>query len=57
MKKILVTGAGLSTGYLIKYLLDNSGKNDWKIIVGDININHAKEKIAGSFFILLWSFI
>jgi saccharopine dehydrogenase (NADP+, L-glutamate forming) len=47
MKKILVAGAGLSTGYLIKYLLDNSGSNDWKIIVGDININHAKEKIAG----------
>jgi saccharopine dehydrogenase-like NADP-dependent oxidoreductase len=45
MKKIFIAGAGLSTGYLIKYLLDNSVNKDWKIIVGDININHAKDKI------------
>jgi saccharopine dehydrogenase-like NADP-dependent oxidoreductase len=47
MKKIFVAGAGMSSGHLIKYLLDLSGKNNWKIIVGDINIGHATEKIAG----------
>ena len=45
MKKIFIAGAGLSTGYLIKYLLDNSVNKDWKIVVGDINFNHAIDKI------------
>jgi saccharopine dehydrogenase-like NADP-dependent oxidoreductase len=46
MKKIFIAGAGLSSGYLIKYLLDHSFEYDWKISVGDIDIDRASEKVA-----------
>ncbi len=45
MKKILILGAGLSSSSLIKYLLDNSGKYDWKIRVGDMSLEVANKKI------------
>lgn len=45
MKKILVLGAGRSSSSLIKFLLDHSEENNWKIIVSDIDENLAKEKI------------
>ena len=45
MKKILVLGAGLSTSSLIKYLLDNSDKNNWIVRVGDYIIDMAKARV------------
>lgn len=46
MKNILILGAGLSASSMIKYLLDNSVKFDWKISVGDISEETARKKIA-----------
>ena len=45
MKKILILGAGLSSTTLIKYLLERAEKNDWRIRLGDISIDLAREKI------------
>ena len=47
MKKILIIGAGLSSSSLIKYLLDRSTENNWKVLVGDISEEQAKKKING----------
>ena len=47
MKRIFVVGAGLSTSCLIEYLLRNAKDNDWKIVVGDLDIEMAKSKIHG----------
>jgi len=47
MKKILIIGAGLSTSYLIDYLLDNSEKYDWEVTVGDISEERARKKVNG----------
>lgn len=46
MKQILVLGAGQSSPYLIKYLLDNAKTYDWFVTVGDINLENARQKIA-----------
>lgn len=35
MKNILLIGAGRSTGSLIKYLINNAKKNQWKLIIAD----------------------
>ena len=47
MKNIFVIGAGRSSSSLIRYLLAQSEKLDWKIKVGDRNINAATNKING----------
>ncbi len=47
MKTILVIGAGLSSSSLIRYLLQNSISNDWKVRVVDQDIELAKRKING----------
>ena len=47
MKTILVIGAGLSSSSLIRYLLQNSNSNDWKVRVVDQDIELAKRKISG----------
>jgi len=47
MKKIFLIGAGLSASTLIKYLLDNSEKHDWKIRVGDVSVDTVKQKLHG----------
>ncbi len=47
MKKIFLIGAGLSASTLIKYLLDNSEKHDWKIRVGDVSVDTVKQKLNG----------
>ncbi len=47
MKKILIIGAGLSTSYLIDYLLDNAREYDWEITVGDISEEMARKKVNG----------
>lgn len=46
MQNILVLGAGRSATSLIKYLLDNSQKEDWQIIVGDSDLELVKNKIG-----------
>jgi len=50
MKKILVLGAGLSSAYLIKYLLQHASKEKWEVIVADANLALAKDKIGKSKF-------
>jgi len=47
MKNILIIGAGLSSSSLIKYLLDNSIENQWNVVVGDVDIETAKNKVNG----------
>ncbi len=47
MKKIFLIGAGLSASTLIKYLLDNSEKHNWKIRIGDKDVETVKNKIDG----------
>jgi len=47
MKKILILGAGLSTGNLIEYLLNNAEEHDWQITVGDISEEVARAKVNG----------
>jgi len=37
-KNILLLGAGLSTKSLIKYLLEKSNEYNWKVRIGDLNI-------------------
>ena len=46
MQTILVLGAGLSSGSLIQYFLDQSGRG-WKVRVGDINPEFAMKRIQG----------
>ena len=45
MKKILVIGSGRSSTSLIKYLLDNSNSENWKITVVDFNLELANSKV------------
>ena len=40
MRKILIVGAGKSSPYLIKYLLENSQKEELSIHIADVNTNH-----------------
>ena len=51
MKKILVLGAGLSSSYLIKYLLQNASKEKWEVIVADTQLRLAQDKIGKSKFV------
>lgn len=46
MQTVLVLGAGLSSTSLIKYFLDHS-RQQWKIRVGDINLENAERRING----------
>lgn len=46
MKRILILGAGLSSSSLIKYLLDHSEQYDWKVAIGDMSVDIAREKAA-----------
>ena len=45
MKKILLIGAGRSSTSLIKYLLDNSSKENWSVTVVDFDFDLANKKI------------
>lgn len=47
MRKILVIGAGKSTSYLIKYLLEKSNTEKLHITIGDLNVEQAKKLIGG----------
>lgn len=46
MRKILIIGAGKSTSYLIKYLLDKSYEEELHIIIADKNISHARKLVG-----------
>lgn len=45
MKRILIIGTGLSSIYLIKYLEEESEKNDWELIVADRDLKAVQEKV------------
>ena len=47
MKNILVIGAGLSASSLIRYLLENSEEQGWKVNIGDLSEELAKLKVNG----------
>jgi saccharopine dehydrogenase-like NADP-dependent oxidoreductase len=47
MKKILVIGAGRSSGTLIRYLEKNSHHNSWSVVVADKDIELIHSKISG----------
>jgi saccharopine dehydrogenase-like NADP-dependent oxidoreductase len=44
MQHILILGAGLSSSYLIKYLLEHASHHNWTLTVADSNISLAQEK-------------
>jgi len=45
MKNILVLGAGLSTPYMIHFLLTEAEKYDWFITVGDKDLSQAQKSV------------
>ena len=47
MNNILIIGAGLSSGALIKYVLERADQYGWFITVADSNLEMAKQKVAG----------
>ncbi len=47
MKHILVLGAGLSSTFLIRTLLQQAEKEDWFITVGDLDLETAKKCVTG----------
>lgn len=46
MRKILIIGAGKSSSYLIKYLLDKSQSENLQITIGDVNVENAKRLVT-----------
>ncbi len=46
MKTILVLGAGHSSPYLIRYLLDRAEERDWRVVVGDRDVEQAGARVA-----------
>lgn len=50
MTNILVFGAGKSSSYLIRYLLEKASKYFWQITVADSNLNAALQRIGDHHF-------
>jgi saccharopine dehydrogenase-like NADP-dependent oxidoreductase len=48
MKKILLFGAGKSAGSLIAYLVGQTRRRDWQLIVADSNLSLARSKTGGA---------
>jgi saccharopine dehydrogenase (NAD+, L-glutamate forming) len=46
MRKILIIGAGKSSSYLIKYLLDKSESENLQITIGDLNTENSKKLVG-----------
>lgn len=46
MKTVLVLGAGRSSSALITYLLKQASVNSWRVIVGDLSLEAAKERVG-----------
>lgn len=47
MKNILILGAGLSASSLIDYLLRKSSEHGWNIVLGDLDVALANQKVKG----------
>lgn len=47
MSRILVLGAGRSTPYLIRRLLDRADERDWQVTVADVDPGLAAERVGG----------
>ncbi len=47
MTKLLVLGAGRSSSSLIRYLLDYAASCNWQVIVADVSLPAAEEKVQG----------
>jgi Saccharopine dehydrogenase and related proteins len=47
MKNILVLGAGRSSSYLIRYLLEHAPKLSWQVTIADYDVNAALSHTAG----------
>ena len=47
MKRIFVVGAGQSSPYLIRWLLDRAESRDWQVTVGDVDLGLAESRVAG----------
>ncbi|MBC8048107.1 MAG: saccharopine dehydrogenase NADP-binding domain-containing protein, partial [Fimbriimonadaceae bacterium] len=47
MKNVLILGAGKSSASLIQYMLDHAKENNWMVIVGDLSVEAARQKING----------
>lgn len=50
MTNILLFGAGKSSSYLIKYLLDKARKYFWQVTVADSNLNACLQRIGDNHF-------
>lgn len=48
MRKILIIGAGKSSSYLIKYLIDKSQSENLDITIGDLNVENAKKLVGNN---------
>ncbi|ARV10016.1 saccharopine dehydrogenase [Winogradskyella sp. PC-19] len=46
MRKILIIGAGKSSSYLIKYLVDKSTSENLQITIGDLNVDNVKKMVS-----------
>ncbi|BAO75898.1 saccharopine dehydrogenase family protein [Winogradskyella sp. PG-2] len=46
MRKILIIGAGKSSSYLIKYLLDKSQSENLHITIGDLNVDNVTKLVG-----------
>ena len=46
MKKILILGAGMSSASLIRYMLNLAEEKKWHIMLGDIDIKRASDRIG-----------
>ena len=46
MQNILVLGAGMSSASMIKYLLEHSEEKNWKVRVGDLDVEKARAKVG-----------
>ena len=56
MKKILLIGAGRSTGSLIKYLTDNAKENNWHITIADRSFEFVEPQIEALPFVSMVNF-
>lgn len=48
MQTILILGAGRSSSALINYLLERAASNNWKIVVGDLHEEQARQRIGNA---------
>jgi hypothetical protein len=46
MTTILVLGAGRSSSFLIRYLLEHAGEMNWHVLLGDISEEAARQRLS-----------